>query len=58
MGRKIGGLGDDFSNLGINLLQVILGHLLAEQALAQIIEMFEAEIARPTDTGTTAPRSQ
>ena len=29
-----------------------------EQALAQIIEMFEAEIARPTDTGTTAPRSQ
>jgi hypothetical protein len=29
-----------------------------EQALAQIIEMFEAEIARPTDTGNIAPRSQ
>jgi hypothetical protein len=29
-----------------------------EQALAQIIEMFEAEIARPTDTGNTTPRSQ
>ena len=29
-----------------------------EQALARIIEMFEAEIARPTDMGTTAPRSQ
>jgi hypothetical protein len=29
-----------------------------EQALARIIEMFEAEIARPTDIGNTAPRSQ
>src|ERR1700744_4672178 len=29
-----------------------------EQALEQIIDMFEAEIARPTDTGTTAPRPQ
>ena len=29
-----------------------------EQALAQIIEMFEAEIARPTDMGLTTPRSQ
>ncbi len=29
-----------------------------EEALARIIEMFEAEIARPTDTGTTTPRSQ
>jgi hypothetical protein len=29
-----------------------------EQALTQIVAMFEAEIARPTDTGTTAPRSQ
>jgi hypothetical protein len=29
-----------------------------EDALARIVEMFEAEIARPTDTGTTTPRSQ
>jgi hypothetical protein len=29
-----------------------------DEALARIVEMFEAEIARPTDTGTTAPRSQ
>jgi hypothetical protein len=29
-----------------------------EEALARIVDMFEAEIARPTDTGTTAPRSQ
>ena len=29
-----------------------------EQALARIIEMFEAEIARPTDIGNTTPRSQ
>ena len=29
-----------------------------EEALARIIDMFEAEIARPTDTGKTAPRSQ
>ena len=29
-----------------------------DEALKRIIEMFEAEIARPTDTGTTAPRSQ
>jgi hypothetical protein len=28
-----------------------------EEALARIIEMFEAEIARPTDLGTTTPRS-
>jgi hypothetical protein len=28
------------------------------EALARIVEMFEAEIARPTDTGTTVPRSQ
>ena len=27
-------------------------------ALARIVEMFEAEIARPTDLGNTAPRSQ
>jgi hypothetical protein len=29
-----------------------------DEALARIVEMFEAEIARPTDMGTTAPRSQ
>ncbi len=29
-----------------------------DEALTRIVEMFEAEIARPTDTGTTAPRSQ
>lgn len=29
-----------------------------EEALARILEMFEAEIARPTDTGSTTPRSQ
>ena len=29
-----------------------------EEALGRIVEMFEAEIARPTDTGTTVPRSQ
>jgi hypothetical protein len=29
-----------------------------EEALARIVDMFEAEIARPTDTGTTTPRSQ
>src|SRR6201987_504584 len=29
-----------------------------EEALERIVEMFEAEIARPTDPGTTTPRSQ
>jgi hypothetical protein len=29
-----------------------------EEALRRIIDMFEAEIARPTDTGNTTPRSQ
>jgi hypothetical protein len=29
-----------------------------EDALDRIVEMFEAEIARPTDPGTTTPRSQ
>jgi hypothetical protein len=29
-----------------------------QQALARIIEMFEAEIARPTDIGNSTPRSQ
>ena len=29
-----------------------------DEALARIVEMFEAEIARPTDLGSTTPRSQ
>ena len=29
-----------------------------EEALSRILDMFEAEIARPTDAGSTAPRSQ
>ena len=29
-----------------------------DEALARVIEMFEAEIARPTDLGNTTPRSQ
>ena len=29
-----------------------------EDALTRIVEMFEAEIARPTDLGETTPRSQ
>ena len=29
-----------------------------QDALARIVEMFEDEIARPTDTGTTTTRSQ
>ena len=29
-----------------------------EEALARILDMFEAEIARPTDIGSTTPRSQ
>ena len=29
-----------------------------DEALARIVEMFEAEIARPTDVGKTTPRSQ
>jgi len=29
-----------------------------EEALRRIIDMFEAEIARPTDMGRTAPRSE
>jgi hypothetical protein len=29
-----------------------------DEALARIIDMFDAEIARPTDTGKTTPRSQ
>jgi hypothetical protein len=29
-----------------------------EQAMARIVDMFEAEAARPTDVGSTTPRSQ
>jgi hypothetical protein len=29
-----------------------------DEALTRILEMFEAEIARPTDAGSTTPRSQ
>jgi Domain of unknown function (DUF5076) len=29
-----------------------------DEALSRIVDMFEAEIARPTDTGKTSPRSQ
>ena len=29
-----------------------------EEALQRILDMFESEIARPTDTGSTTPRSQ
>ena len=29
-----------------------------EEALARVVEMFESEIARPTDMGNTTPRSQ
>jgi hypothetical protein len=29
-----------------------------EEALSRIVDMFEAEIARPTDIGHTAPRSE
>ena len=29
-----------------------------EEALARIVDMFDTEIARPTDMGTTSPRSQ
>ena|ERR1700739_1843935 len=32
--------------------------LSEDEALSRIVSMFEAEIARPTDPGTTAPRSQ
>ncbi len=29
-----------------------------EEALARVVDMFESEIARPTDMGNTTPRSQ
>ena len=29
-----------------------------EEAMARIVEMFEAELSRPTDMGTTTPRSR
>jgi AcrR family transcriptional regulator len=32
--------------------------LSEDEALQRIVEMFEAELARPTDPGTTTPRSQ
>ena len=34
------------------------GGLTEDEALARIVEMFEAEINRPTDVGNTALRSQ
>ena len=33
-------------------------HYSEDEALRRIIDMFEAEIARPTDMGSTAPRSE
>jgi hypothetical protein len=29
-----------------------------DEALTRIVDMFEAEVARPTDTGNTTPRSK
>src|SRR5205807_9098752 len=34
------------------------GDFTEDEALTRIVDMFEAEISRPTDVGTTAPRSQ
>ena len=34
------------------------GDYTEEDALRRIVDMFEAEIARPTDLGQTTPRSQ
>jgi hypothetical protein len=34
------------------------GDYSEEDALTRIVDMFEAEIARPTDLGSTTPRSQ
>jgi hypothetical protein len=34
------------------------GEFTEEEALTRIVDMFEAEIARPTDTGNTTLRSQ
>ena len=34
------------------------GDYSEEDALRRIVDMFEAEIARPTDLGNTTPRSQ
>ena len=34
------------------------GDYTEEDALRRIVDLFEAEIARPTDLGNTAPRSQ
>jgi AcrR family transcriptional regulator len=32
--------------------------LSEDEALSRIVDMFQAELARPTDPGTTTPRSQ
>jgi len=34
------------------------GDYSEEEALTRILDMFEAEIVRPTDAGSTTPRSQ
>jgi len=34
------------------------GACTEDEALTRIVDMFEAEIARPTDVGKTTPRSQ
>jgi len=34
------------------------GACTEDEALTRIVDMFEAEIARPTDVGNTTPRSQ
>jgi hypothetical protein len=34
------------------------GDFTEDEALARIVDMFEAEIARPTDMGSTMPRKQ
>jgi Domain of unknown function (DUF5076) len=34
------------------------GAYTEDEALARVVDMFEAEIARPTDLGSTTPRSQ
>jgi len=34
------------------------GGFTEEEALTRIVDMFDAEIARPTDTGLTMPRRQ
>ena len=41
-----------------NLLKSTILAFIEDEALSRIIDMFDAEIARPTDTGKTTPRSQ